>query len=68
MLRKFEITDVGDTDFIIGQQVDKFKFKKVNDDVVEQGGKPATGRPVLLGITKASLNIESFINGNIGFL
>ncbi len=62
MLRKVEVTDVGDTDFIIGQQVDKFQFKKVNQDVADQGGKAATARPVLLGITKASLNIDSFIS------
>ncbi len=62
MLRKVEVTDVGDTDFIIGQQVDKFQFKKVNQDVADQGGKPASARPVLLGITKASLNIDSFIS------
>ena len=62
MLRKVEVTDVGDTDFIIGQQVDKFYFKRVNEDVSTQGGKPASARPVLLGITKASLNIESFIS------
>ena len=62
MLRKVEVTDVGDTDFIIGQQIDKFTFKRINKDVAEQGGKPATARPVLLGITKASLNIESFLS------
>ncbi len=62
MLRKVEITDAGDTDFIIGQQVDKFVFRDKNSTVVQEGGKPATARPILQGITKASLNIDSFIS------
>lgn len=62
MLKKVEITDVGDTNFIIGQQIDKFKFREENRKVIEEGGKPATSRPVLLGITKASLNIDSWIS------
>jgi DNA-directed RNA polymerase subunit beta' len=62
MLRKVEIMDVGDTNFIIGQQIDKFKFKKENEKVIKLGGSPASARPVLLGITRASLNIDSFIS------
>jgi DNA-directed RNA polymerase subunit beta' len=62
MLRKVEIIDVGDTNFIIGQQIDKFKFKKENEKVIKLGGSPASARPVLLGITRASLNIDSFIS------
>jgi DNA-directed RNA polymerase subunit beta' len=62
MLRKLEIIDVGDTDFIIGQQIDKFRFKKENERVVGLGGSPAVGKPVLLGITRAALNIESFLS------
>jgi DNA-directed RNA polymerase subunit beta' len=62
MLRKLEIEDVGDTTFIIGQQIDKSKFKKENVRVVSLGGSPAIGSPVLLGITRASLNIESFLS------
>ncbi len=62
MLKKVEITDVGDTNFIIGQQIDRFKFREENRAVIEEGGKPATSRPVLLGITKASLNIDSWIS------
>lgn len=62
MLKKVEITDVGDTNFIIGQQIDKFKFREKNMKVVEEGGKPATASPILLGITKASLNIDSFFS------
>ena len=62
MLKKVEITDAGDTDFIIGQQVNKFSFKDKNDDVVKEGGKPATAKPILQGLTRASLNIDSFIS------
>jgi DNA-directed RNA polymerase subunit beta' len=62
MLRKVEIADVGDTNFIIGQQVDKFRFKAENERVTGLGGSPATARPVLLGITRAALNIDSFIS------
>ena len=62
MLRKLEIEDVGDTTFIIGQQIDKSKFQKENERVVGLGGSPAIGSPVLLGITRASLNIESFLS------
>jgi DNA-directed RNA polymerase subunit beta' len=62
MLRKVEIVDVGDTTFIVGQQVDKFKFKSENERVTELGGSPSTARPVLLGITRAALNIDSFIS------
>jgi DNA-directed RNA polymerase subunit beta' len=62
MLRKVEIVDVGDTTFIIGQQVDKFKFKMENERVIQLGGSPATAKPVLLGITRAALNIDSFIS------
>ncbi len=62
MLKKVEITDTGDTDFIIGQQIDKFIFRDKNESVLKEGGKPATARPILQGITKASLNIDSFIS------
>jgi DNA-directed RNA polymerase subunit beta' len=62
MLRKVEITDPCDTPFLVGELVDKFVFKRVNDGVQRGGGKPAQARPVLLGITKASLSTESFIS------
>ena len=62
MLKKVEITDVGDTDFIIGQQVDKLHFQDENNRVTEEGGKPASARPILLGLTKASINIDSFLS------
>ncbi len=62
MMRKVEIISVGDTNFIFGQQVDKFKFHNRNRKVEREGGQPAVGKPLLLGITRASLNIESFIS------
>ncbi len=62
MMRRVEITDSGDTKFIVGNTVDKFKFKEENERVLKEGGKPAMGRPTLLGITKASLNTNSFIS------
>jgi len=62
MLRKVEIVDVGDTNFIVGQQVDKFSFKEENERVIGLGGSPACAKPVLLGITRAALNIDSFIS------
>jgi DNA-directed RNA polymerase subunit beta' len=62
MMRWVKIEDVGDTTFLLEQQVDKFKFREENDRVMAQGGRPATGRPLLLGITKASLSTESFIS------
>jgi DNA-directed RNA polymerase subunit beta' len=62
MLRKVEIVDVGDTTFIVGQQVDKHRFKQENERVINLGGSPSTARPVLLGITRAALNIDSFIS------
>jgi DNA-directed RNA polymerase subunit beta' len=62
MMRKVEILQVGDTNFIFGQQVDKHKFHEENRKVVREGGQPAVARPLLLGITRASLNIDSFIS------
>jgi len=62
MLSKIEITDVGDTDFIIGQFADKFAFRDENQRVIKNGGKPATGRATLLGITKAALTTDSFLS------
>ena len=62
MLRKVEIVAVGDTRFIYGQQVDKYKFHEENRRVMEEGGQPAIARPMFQGITKASLNIDSFIS------
>jgi DNA-directed RNA polymerase subunit beta' len=62
MLRKVKITDPGDTDFLWGDQVDRTEFERENLRVGDQGGKPAEAEPVLLGITKASLETESFIS------
>ncbi len=62
MMRKVEIQEVGDTKFIFNQQVDKYSFNKENDRIMKEGGQPAVARPMLLGITRASVNIESFIS------
>ena len=62
MLRKVEIMAVGDTRFIFGQQVDKFKFHEENRRVIAEGGQPAIARPMYQGITKAALNVDSFIS------
>ena len=62
MLRKIRIEDAGDTDFLSGEHVDKWKFQRENARVIKKGGKAASATPVLLGITKASLTTESFIS------
>jgi len=62
MLQKVEITDQGDTDMISGEQIDKIEFDQLNAKAKEEGKKPATGTPVLLGITKASLQTRSFFS------
>jgi DNA-directed RNA polymerase subunit beta' len=62
MLRQLSVTDVGDSHFLLGEHVERWRFKEENDKIIEQGGKPATAEPLLLGITKASLSTESFIS------
>ncbi len=62
MLRRVRVVDPGDTDFLIGEQVEKWVFEEKNDQAVAQGKRPATGEPLLLGITKASLTTESWIS------
>ena len=62
MLRKVKITDPGDTSLLWGDQVDRLEFSAENERVIEKGGKPADASPVLLGITKASLETDSFIS------
>ena len=62
MLRKVRITEPGDTTFLWGEQVDKIGFEDENERVEGMGGKPAEAVPVLLGITKASLETESFLS------
>ncbi|MGD9781082.1 MAG: DNA-directed RNA polymerase subunit beta' [Kiritimatiellia bacterium] len=62
MLRKVRISEPGDTGFLWGEQVEKQAFIEVNRRVAEEGRKPAEASPLLLGITKASLETESFIS------
>ncbi len=62
MMRWVKIEDVGDTEFLVDEQVDKFRFLEENERVISDGGRPAQGRPLLLGITKASLSTDSFIS------
>jgi DNA-directed RNA polymerase subunit beta' len=62
MLRKVRITEPGDTTFLWGEQIDKIMFENENQRVEKMGGKPAEAQPVLLGITKASLETESFLS------
>ncbi len=62
MLRWVRIEDVGDTNFLLEQQVDRFRFNEENERVLALGGRPCIGRPLLLGITKASLSTDSFIS------
>jgi len=62
MMRWVKVEDVGDTSFLLEEQVDKFRFREENDRIIREGGRPATGRPLLLGITKASLSTDSFIS------
>jgi DNA-directed RNA polymerase subunit beta' len=62
MLRKVIVEDVGDTRLLYGQQLDKFEFEEANEHVRAQGGKEAVARPKLLGLTKASLETDSFIS------
>jgi len=62
MLRRVKVKDVGDTGFLVGDQVEKWRFEEENQRVKKAGGQPATCEPLLLGITKASLSTESFIS------
>ena len=62
MLRKVKITDPGDTLLLWGDQIDRLEFESENEAVMAKGGKPAEAAPVLLGITKASLETDSFIS------
>jgi DNA-directed RNA polymerase subunit beta' len=62
MMRWVRIEDVGDTEFLIDEQTDKFRFLEENERVIQAGGRPATAQPMLLGITKASLSTDSFIS------
>ena len=62
MMRWVKVEDIGDSEFLPEEVVDKFKFREENQRVIEAGGKPAEGKTVLLGITKASLSTDSFIS------
>jgi len=62
MLQKVEINDPGDSDLLNNEQLDRLELQELNDDLKADGKKPATGVPVLLGITKASLQTRSFIS------
>jgi len=62
MLRRVHVTSSGDTSLLPGDLVDKLDFQRINNEVIAEGGEPATAQPVLLGITKAALNTESFLS------
>jgi DNA-directed RNA polymerase subunit beta' len=64
MLRRVKVKDVGDTSFLVEEQVEKTIFEEENERVMANGGRPATGEPMLLGITKASLSTESFLSAS----
>ena len=62
MLRKVSIVHPGDTDYLQEERIDRFEFNQINEAILAQGGEPATAMPVLLGITKASLETDSFLS------
>jgi len=62
MLRRVKVINPGDASFIADEQIEKYRFQEENERVIARGGKPATGEPILLGITKASLSTQSFIS------
>ncbi len=62
MLKRVRISETGDTDFLLGEHIERFKFEDENERVKKLGKKPAAAEPLLLGITKASLSTESFIS------
>jgi DNA-directed RNA polymerase beta' subunit len=62
MLRRVRVKEVGDTDFLVGEQIERLVFEEENNRVMQGGGVPAMGEPLLLGITKASLSTDSFIS------
>ena len=61
MLRKVQIDDPGDTELMPGEYMDRQKFNETNENILAEGGEPSTATPVLLGITRASLNMDSFL-------
>jgi DNA-directed RNA polymerase subunit beta' len=62
MTQRISVQNAGDTELLPGKLVDRFRFREINEQVMEDGGEPATAEPALLGITKAALQSESFIS------
>jgi len=62
MLRRVQITGVGDSTFMLGEHVEWWRFKEENEKIIQEDGRPATAEPLLLGVTKASLSTDSFIS------
>ena len=62
MMQKVRITSSGSSEYLPGEQLDRIEFNRINREIIERGGKPAEAEPVLLGITKAALETESFIS------
>jgi DNA-directed RNA polymerase subunit beta' len=62
MMRRVSVTDVGDSDFLVGEQVEKWRFQEETEKVLTHGGKPPEAKSLLMGITKASLSTDSFIS------
>ena len=61
MLRKVRVDAAGDTELLPGELIDRYEFEEINAGILAEGGEPATASPVLLGITRASLNMDSFL-------
>ncbi|MBW2703166.1 MAG: DNA-directed RNA polymerase subunit beta' [Deltaproteobacteria bacterium] len=64
MLRRIRVQDVGDTNFLVDEHVNRRTFEAENDKVMSEGGRPAIGEPMLLGITKAALSSDSFLSAS----
>ncbi len=62
MLKRVQITEVGDSDFMLGEQVEWWKFREENERLMAEGRQPAAAAPLLLGVTRASLSTDSFIS------
>jgi DNA-directed RNA polymerase subunit beta' len=62
MMRRVTVTEVGDSEFLVGEQVEKWRFQEETEKVLTHGGKPPEAKSLLMGITKASLSTDSFIS------
>ena len=62
MLRRVQVTEVGDSNFMLGEQIEWWKFREENEQLVAEGQQPASAEPLLLGVTRASLSTDSFIS------